>query len=266
MRSLFLCAASEKVPLKWEDCSMQPQAGRCVRLYLLTPAILFFQPLPPRRSRRGCRENPQQCFLNLSGGKASLCPKNDATNPVHPRLVVLSAPSGAGKSTLCELLLKEFPNLVLSISSTTRPRRAYEKEGVHYFFLSTAEFEKRLAAGEFVEWANVHNHLYGTSHQQVQQLLSSNKNVLFDVDVQGAMNLLKHYGSQVLLIFVRPPSMAVLAQRLKKRNESPADIETRLRNAYNELEWTKRYDYTIVNDSLDRAFKELKEIITKECL
>jgi guanylate kinase len=182
------------------------------------------------------------------------------------RLVVVSAPSGAGKTTLCEMLIRDFPNIRLSISTTTRPRRPTEKDGIHYQFVSPEGFQQKIDAGEFAEWAEVHGHSYGTSKRTIENALAAGKNVLFDIDVQGAMNLQKQYGERVLLIFILPPSIAELEQRLRNRKgDSPASIEKRLKNAYNELEWGKKFDYQITNDHLDRAYQELKEILRKEC-
>ncbi len=183
-----------------------------------------------------------------------------------PRLIVLSAPSGGGKTTLCQMLLNEFPNIHLSISATTRKIRPQEKEGVHYQFLTEAAFKAMRDKGEFAEWAQVHNNLYGTLKKTVETALAQGKNVLFDIDVQGAMSLKKLYPRHALLVFVHPPSMEELEKRLRARKgDTPDAIETRLQNAYDELEWSKRFDHQITNDNLERAYQELREIILKEC-
>jgi guanylate kinase len=183
-----------------------------------------------------------------------------------PRLFVISAPSGAGKTTLCEMLIKDHPAIGLSLSATTRPMRPYEKEGVHYHFLTKSAFQKKKDQGEFAEWAEVHHHWYGTPKSEIDRRLKEGKHVLFDIDVQGAQSLLKAYPDRVCLIFIRPPSMEVLQQRLVERKGDPApSIETRLQNAYNELEWSKLFDYQITNDDLARAYQELKEIVDQEC-
>lgn len=184
-----------------------------------------------------------------------------------PRLIVLSAPSGAGKSTLCDRLIQEYPSIKLSISTTTRARRDYETDGVHYHFATRPEFEEKAKKGEFAEWAQVHDNLYGTAISTIDNFLKDGKHVLFDIDVQGAMNLKKRYGARTLLIFVHPPSMDELKARLTKRkSESSRSIETRLRNAYDEIRWSGKFDHQITNDDLDRAYAELKQIIQKECL
>lgn len=185
---------------------------------------------------------------------------------VLPKLIVLSAPSGAGKTTLCELLLKEFSTIALSISTTTRTRRDYEKEGIHYFFVSPETFQKKIDAGEFAEWAQVHSNRYGTSKAMIGGLFAQGKHVLFDIDVQGAMSLKKLYPDRCVLIFIHPPSMQILEERLRARaSDSAASIEKRLQNAYNEVAWSQSFQYEIVNDDLQKAYKTLREIVKKEC-
>jgi guanylate kinase len=186
---------------------------------------------------------------------------------ILPRLIVLSAPSGAGKSTLCERLIRDYPQIALSISTTTRPKREYEQDGVHYHFVTREAFDQQVADGAFAEWAEVHNNRYGTALSTIDNFLKKGKHVLFDIDVQGAMNLRKRYGARTLLVFVHPPSMEELKQRLMKRkSESTQTIETRLRNAENEVRWSGKFDHQITNDHLDRAYQELTQIIQKECL
>jgi guanylate kinase len=191
-----------------------------------------------------------------------------ATEKLKPRLIVISAPSGAGKTTLCERLIQEFGNqITLSISTTTRPRRPNEQEGVHYFFVDRATFQRKVDHGDFAEWAEVHQNLYGTARATIDRCLKAGKNVLFDIDVQGAINLRAQYGARTLLIFIHPPSLEVLQERLTKRSSDPLpSIERRLRNAYNELEWSGKFDHQITNDDLERAYRELKEIVKRECL
>jgi len=185
-----------------------------------------------------------------------------------PRLIVISAPSGAGKTTLCEMLLKEFSSsITLSISTTTRPRRHYETEGVHYHFVSKDEFCRQADRGDFAEWAEVHGNLYGTLKATIDTNLAKGQHILFDIDVQGAMSLLEHYPDRVLSIFIHPPSLVILEDRLRKRqSESGTSIETRLQNAYNELGWSQKFDYQILNDDLQKAYTKLKTLVEKECL
>lgn len=185
----------------------------------------------------------------------------------QPRLLIISAPSGAGKTTLCERLIKEHPRITLSISTTTRSQRPYETEGTHYHFVSAEAFQKKIDRGDFAEWAEVHGKRYGTDRSVIDACLKSGKHVLFDIDVQGAMNLKKQYGNRTVLVFIEPPSMEILEDRLRKRkSDGSQSIETRLRNAYNELQWSRKFDYQIVNDDLERAYSQLRAIVERECL
>lgn len=194
--------------------------------------------------------------------------KTQSVRHLRPRpcLIVVSAPSAAGKTTLCGMVLQAFPQIVRSVSVTTRPQRPGEKNGVDYFFVSEDEFRKTQNRGEFAETAFVHNHWYGTLKKTIEQHLGNGKHVMFPIDVQGAMSLQQIYRNRVLLIFVHPPSLEILRKRLLERKEDSLNIETRLQNAYNELEWSRKFDYQILNDDLTSAFEELKKIIQRECL
>jgi len=195
-----------------------------------------------------------------------LSPKRTQHTPL-PRLVVISAPSGAGKTTLSSMLLNEFPQLKRSVSTTTRAKRPNEIEGTHYNFVDEQSFQDKITRNDFAEWALVHGKRYGTTRATIEALLNENKNPVFDIDVQGAMNLKALYGDRVLLIFIHPPSMEALKERLvQRKGDSAESIENRLNNAYSEIKWSQKYDYQITNDNLERAFQELKEIIQHECL
>ena len=175
--------------------------------------------------------------------------------------IVISAPSGAGKTTLIKLLMKKVRGLSYSVSATTRPLSKKEKNGRDYFFISAKEFLKRKKANEFIETALVHGHHYGTLKKQLDQKLKTGKDVILDVDVVGAINVRKHC-PQSLLIFIAPPSMKILEERIKKRHrDTEKEIQRRLKNARKEMRYKKFYDYIIVNDKLDRAFNELKKIV-----
>ncbi len=190
-------------------------------------------------------------------------PKDKSREQSHKgRLFIVSAPSGAGKSTLCQAARKQFPELVYSISFTTRAPRTGEKHGVDYFFISKAEFEKRIQQGDWAEWANVHGHYYGTSASFLNQQLSSGQRVLLDIDVQGARQILKQFPESVT-IFIMPPALEVLRERLEKRGgDDPETIKKRLDAAEAEIAQKELYQHVIVNDRLDKAVAEFCDIIS----
>ncbi len=176
-------------------------------------------------------------------------------------LFVISAPSGAGKSTLCQMLLQRMDGLAFSVSHTTRSPRPGEVDGRDYHFVSSKEFEDMVARDEFLEWARVHDNLYGTARSQVMDQLSRGIDVILDIDVQGAAQVRKRFPTAIS-IFILPPSWQALEERLLKRgSESRERIALRLRNAMQEMESVSSYDYTVVNDILDDAFRSLSSII-----
>jgi guanylate kinase len=180
-----------------------------------------------------------------------------------PRLFVISGPSGAGKGTLLAELRKQRPDLGLTVSATTRSPRPGEVDGTSYYFLSDEEFRRRIAAGEFVEWAEVHGHLYGTLVSEVKRLLAKGHSLVLEIDVQGALNVRKVYPDAVL-IFIEPPSLQALEERLRGRGtEDEASIELRLKNARHEMELADQYDARIVNDTVDRAAQELGSVMRR---
>ncbi len=180
-----------------------------------------------------------------------------------PRLFVISGPSGAGKGTLLAELRKQRPDLGLTVSATTRSPRPGEVDGTSYYFLSDEEFRRRIAAGEFVEWAEVHGHLYGTLVSEVKRLLAKGHSLVLEIDVQGALNVRKVYADAVL-VFIEPPSLQVLEERLRGRGtEDEASIELRLKNARHEMELADQYDVRIVNDTVDRAAQELGSVMRR---
>ncbi|PLX99360.1 MAG: guanylate kinase [Desulfuromonas sp.] len=196
-------------------------------------------------------------------------PKKPALSPQSPgsnsgSVFVVSAPSGAGKTTLCKALLEASPDLQLSVSYTTRPMRAGEKDGVDYHFVDIADFEKRIEEGEFAEWARVHGNYYGTSIRRLEEMSRSGKDILLDIDYQGAAQLKKCLDNGVY-IFIMPPDFAVLQQRLEKRNSDPEEvIIRRIENARQEVLEAKWYDYIVVNDNFDFALQQLKAILSAE--
>lgn len=176
-------------------------------------------------------------------------------------LFIVSAPSGAGKTTLCKEVVLSLPNLKESVSYTTRPPRIGEVNDRDYTFISKAEFKLMVERGEFVEWAEVHGELYGTSKKRLEELMSSGIDVIMDIDVQGAMQLKEKY-REGIYIFVLPPSMEALKERLRARMaNSEEEIEERLRRAVEEMKYYYKYDYVIINDTLENALKELEAII-----
>ena len=174
--------------------------------------------------------------------------------------LVISAPSGAGKSTLVSRLREEFPDFAYSVSCTTRGPRVGEQDGVHYHFLTREEFKSRREAGYFAEWAEVHGNLYGTPKAPVQTQLAQGRDVLFDIDVQGALQV-KEVFPQGLFVFILPPSRQELERRLVGRGTDAADvIARRLDNALGEMRQAWHFDFLIVNDDLDVAADELRAV------
>lgn len=181
------------------------------------------------------------------------------------RLFVISAPSGAGKTTLCRRLLADFPVLTLSISTTTRAPRGSERDGQDYFFVDKDEFERRIAADEFAEWALVHGSYYGTSKKVIREAFAAGKSVLLDIDVQGAESLRRSFPKECISIFVAPPDLAVLEARLRARKTDSEDsIQKRLKNARAEMEEMPKFHRVVVNDELERAYAELRQLVARE--
>ena len=181
------------------------------------------------------------------------------------KLFIFSAPSGSGKSTIINWLMENHPelNMKFSISCTSHPPRGKEQNGVEYFFLTPEEFRKKIADDEFVEYEEVYtDRYYGTLKSQVEKQLENSENVVFDVDVHGAMNIKKAYGSQALSLFIQPPSVEELRKRLTGRGTEVAEeIEKRIGRAEYELTFAEKFDTVIINDDLEKAKEEtLKKI------
>lgn len=178
--------------------------------------------------------------------------------------MVLVAPSGGGKSTMAKRLLNDFKNLRFSVSATTRSPREGEKNGVHYHFLSEEEFKKRIEKGDFLEWEEFYNGtLYGTLRSNVESELEKGYFILLDIDVLGALNVKKIFEDDVLSIFIQPPSIDVLKERLMKRGtEDNRTLETRISRAKKEMAYANRFDNVIINDDLETAYSQIKKLVT----
>ena len=182
-------------------------------------------------------------------------------------LFVLSSPSGAGKSTIARKLLASDTGLEMSVSATTRPMRPGEVDGKEYHFVDLERFRAMVAAGEFLEWAHVFGHRYGTPHAPVDAILSRGRDVLFDIDWQGAQQLYQQAGGDVVRVFILPPSMEELHRRLAGRATDSAEVvEARMSRAGSEIAHWDGYDYVLVNDDVDRCFEEVRTILAAERL
>lgn len=194
-----------------------------------------------------------------------------ATSPVISRrglMLILSSPSGAGKTTITRMLLQDkTTDLTLSVSVTTRERRQSEVDGIHYHFITPKQFERLRKDGDLLESAEVHGNFYGTPRPPVEAVLAKGSDMLFDIDYQGTQQVKAKAGIDVVTVFILPPSMAELQHRLERRNEdAPETIAKRLTNARNEISRWSMYDYVIVNDDLERAYKDVLAILRAERL
>ncbi|TCK31611.1 guanylate kinase [Ancylobacter aquaticus] len=182
-------------------------------------------------------------------------------------MLVLSSPSGAGKSTLARLLLEKHPEIHLSVSVTTRDKRPSEVEGIHYHFIKRERFEKLRDAGDLLESAEVHGNFYGTPREAVENALVAGKDVLFDIDYQGTLQLYDKMRTDIVGVFILPPSATELKTRLERRAEDASGvIEKRLKNARTEIAHWEHYDYVLVNEDLGETFRSLEAILAAERL
>ena len=181
-------------------------------------------------------------------------------------ILILSSPSGAGKTTLTLMLMQDRDlDLTLSVSVTTRPRRSSEVDGIHYRFIDRREFDRMRTSGDLLEWAEVHGNAYGTPREPVEKVLAQGRDMLFDIDWQGAKQMRERLGDDVVSIFVLPPSLRELRARLERRAEdSAASIGTRLETARQEIGRWRNYEYVIVNDDLQRAYRDVAAIVAAE--
>jgi guanylate kinase len=182
-------------------------------------------------------------------------------------LFVLSSPSGAGKSTIARKLLADEPGLAMSVSVTTRPMRPGEVDGVDYTFVDLEEFRRMVAEHHFLEWAHVFGHRYGTPKAPVDDVLASGRDMLFDIDWQGAQQLYQMAGGDVVRVFILPPSMEELDKRLRTRaTDSEEVIDARMARAHSEVSHWDGYDYVLVNDNAEACFRSVKTILAAERL
>jgi len=179
-------------------------------------------------------------------------------------LVVLSSPSGGGKTTLCRMLQENYSDIAYSISATTRPKRNNEENGKDYYFMSEDEFKKKESEGYFAETAKVHDYFYGTPVDMIKKSTDKGFIVVMDLDVKGAMSIMSKFSDSVT-VFIKPPSMAVLKERLMKRNTDDDEvIRIRLRNAEEELKQSDRFKYQIINEDLEKTYESIIQIIENE--
>lgn len=188
---------------------------------------------------------------------------NNYKKAITKNVLIVSAPSGGGKSTIVGHLLKTFNFFDFSVSATSRAPRGAEVNGKEYFFLSQDEFKRRAINGDFVEYEEVYTGLfYGTLKSEVERILGKNKVILFDIDVMGGMNLKKLYGDKALSLFIAPPSLDTLRERLIKRGtDTPEAIDKRVAKAQKEMAFAENFDKILVNDNLQIAFAEVEQII-----
>lgn len=179
------------------------------------------------------------------------------------RAIIVSAPSGAGKTTIVRHLMERGLGLAFSVSATTRPMRGNERDGHDYWFLSEPEFRRRIAANAFVEWEEVYpGRFYGTLRDELTRIQAAGSHPVFDVDVEGGLNLKKEFGASALALFIAPPSLEALERRLRDRGtENPESLAKRVGKAAHELSYAPRFDRTVVNDDLGRACSEAETLV-----
>ncbi len=185
------------------------------------------------------------------------------------KIIAVSSPSGGGKTSVVKQVLKDFPEIIFSVSVTSRPKRKNEVDGVDYFFVDDKEFERRIKNNEFIEWERFYDYYYGTLKSFIDDNISAGKSVLFEVDVKGALSLKKDYPDNSYLIYIDPPSFEELIKRLKNRKtENEEDLQKRIDRAKMELSYKDKFDYIFINDDLNKVCNNvkslIKEILSKE--
>lgn len=179
-------------------------------------------------------------------------------------LIVISGPSGAGKGTICKALIEKNPEIQVSTSCTTRSPRVGEIDGVNYYFITKQEFKDRIEKDDFIEYAEVYGNYYGTPKSNVEKLLEEGKDVILEIDIQGALKVKENFDDGTF-IFILPPSMEELKQRIIKRgSETPESLMTRFKSAYQELNFISKYNYAVVNDTVETAVSKVEAILAAE--
>src|SRR6059058_3401066 len=210
------------------------------------------------------------CSIRSLDGNASPEARAAMDQPTRQRrglLIVLSSPSGAGKSTIARMLLESDNEVTMSVSATTRPKRPGEVDDVDYHFVDHAEFDRMIAAGEFVEWAPVFGYRYGTPKAPVKAALRDGRDILFDIDWQGTQQLHSAMGEDLVRIFILPPSVAELERRLRERGTDPeAVIAERMQRAASEISHWAEYDYVLINKDMDACLADVRTIVAAERL
>jgi guanylate kinase len=211
-----------------------------------------------------------QCNISSLDGHGSPEARALMDQPIRQRrglLVVLSSPSGAGKSTISRMLLQADDNITMSVSATTRPMRPGEEEGVDYHFVDTAEFERLIETDEFAEWAYVFDHLYGSPKEPIKEALKNGRDTLFDIDWQGTQQLEYAFRTDLVRIFILPPSMRELERRLHERGTDTDEIIAgRMKRASGEIGHWAEYDYVLINEDMTQCLKDVRAIIAAERL
>jgi len=188
----------------------------------------------------------------------------NSSSRLRPPLIVVAGPSGCGKTTIARELMRRHPEFLFSVSATTRKRRDTETDGQDYFFISREAFEEKIGHDELVEWEQIYGDYYGTLKSEVDRALASMTPMMFDVDVKGALSIRKRYPRHSLLMFIKPPSLEVLTERLRNRKtETPETFARRMERVTMELGLAPQFDRSVVNDVLDRAFADADAIVTE---